>query len=168
MNLPDEKIRILGAAQFQCFKEPYTQSRQEILDEYRLDKYSTLILYAGSSRGNDEFRHLRHLEKLCKNIAKDLKILYRPHPWLSNVETVKQILQYKSKIINIDNNMIDFMNQVISGGLKNFYSTDYNHTHNILGAADIVISPLSTILIEALCHGKESLCLIPEEEDEGE
>ena len=30
------------------------------------------------------------------------------------------------------------------------------HTHNILGAADIVISPLSTILIEALCHGKES------------
>ena len=168
MNLPNEKIRILGAAQFQCFKEPYTQSRQEILDEYRLDKYSTLILYAGSSRGNDEFRHLIHLEKLCKNIAKDLKILYRPHPWLGNVETVKQILQYKSKIINIDNNMIDFMNQVISGGLKNFYSTDYNHTHNILGAADIVISPLSTILIEALCHGKESLCLIPEEEDEGE
>ena len=36
-----------------------------------------------------------------------------------------------------------------------------------LNAADIVISPLSTILIESLCHGKESICLIPKEEDIG-
>ena len=64
--------------------------------------------------------------------------------------------------------MIDFMHQILNGGINKFYSTDYMHTHNILGAADIVISPLSTILIEALCHGKESICLIPKEEDEGQ
>ena len=59
------------------------------------------------------------------------------------------------------------MHQIINGGLNNFYSTDYRHTHNILGAADIVISPLSTILIEGLCHGKDGICLIPKEEDKG-
>lgn len=168
MNLDNKKIRILGAAQFQCFKEAYTQSRKELLDEYGLEENTSLILYAGSSRGNDEFRHLLHLENICEKIDKNLKILYRPHPWLSDVEVVRKILYYNSKIIHIDNNMIDFMHQILNGGINKFYSTDYMHTHNILGAADIVISPLSTILIEALCHGKESICLIPKEEDEGQ
>jgi len=168
MNLKNDKIRILGAAQFQCFKEEYSQSRKELLNEYELDYKTTLILYAGSSRGNDEFKHLLKLEKICKNIDNSLKILYRPHPWLSDVEITKKILNYKSKVISIDNNMIEFMKLVIKGGVNKFYSTDYMHTHNILGAADIVVSPLSTILIEALCHGKESICLIPKEEDEGD
>ena len=167
MNLNRQKIRILGAAQFECFKEKYTQSREDLLSEYGLKENTTLILYAGSSKGNDEFRHLLYLENICKNTNNNLKIIYRPHPWLSDKETVRKILNHNSKIIMIDNTMIKFMQQIISQSQTSFFSTDYKHTHNILGAADIVISPLSTILIEALCHGKEAICLIPKEEDEG-
>ena len=168
MNLDSKKIRILGAAQFQCFKEEFTQSRDDLLNEYGLNQNTKLILYAGSSKGNDEFRHILYLEKICKKICSELRILYRPHPWLSDKETVRKILNLNSKNIFIDNTMIEFMKQIICEGVNRFYSTDYRHTHNILGAADIVISPLSTILIEALCHGKDAICLIPKEEDEGE
>ena len=40
-------------------------------------------------------------------------------------------------------------------------------THDLLSAVDAVISPLSTILIEAGLHGKPVMCLIPAKEDEG-
>ena len=167
MGLPNKKIKILGAAQFHCFKQKYNKTRDMILKEYQLSTKTKLILYAGSSQGNDEFRHLLYLEKICTQLDSNLKIMYRPHPWLSDVETAKKILNYKSNIIKIDKLMIPFMKKIIKNEISSFYSTDYNYTHDLLGASDIVISPLSTILIEALCHGKESICLIPEDEDGG-
>lgn len=167
MGLDKKRVKVLGSAQFQCFKEKNNLSRDQIISEYGFSGNTTLILYAGSSKENDEFKHLLYLENICKSINQDLKILYRPHPWLSDIETTKNIINYQSEIIKIDRTMIDFMHMVINGTINNFYSTNYKYTHDILNAADIVISPLSTILIEALCHGKESICLIPKEEDVG-
>ncbi len=165
MDMPEKKIKILGAAQFQCFNKNSNKTKDEILSEYKFSKSTLLILYAGSSQGNDEYRHLKYLEKLCLNLDKKIRIIYRPHPYLSDINTAKKILKIKSKIIKIDNLMITFMRKLIRKEIKSFFSTDYSYTHDLLSAADIVISPLSTILIESLCHGKESICLIPEDED---
>jgi len=41
-----------------------------------------------------------------------------------------------------------------------------SETHDLLNAVDAVISPLSTILIEAGLHGKPMICFIPQEEDD--
>ena len=167
MGLENNRVKVLGSAQFQCFKEKNKLTREQFISEYGFRDDATLILYAGSSKENDEFKHLLYLENICKSMNQELKILYRPHPWLSDIETAKNIMNYQSEIIKIDKTMIDFMHMVIKGTINNFYSTNYKYTHDILNAADIVISPLSTILIEALCHGKESICLIPKEEDIG-
>lgn len=167
MGLEKERVKILGSAQFQCFKKNNKLSRDKILSTYGFNDKTTLILYAGSSKENDEFKHLLCLENICRSLNKNLRIIYRPHPWLSDIQTAKNILNYQSEIIKIDNTMINFMNMVIKGTINTFYSTNYEYTHDILNASNIVISPLSTILIEALCHGKEAICLIPKEEDIG-
>ncbi len=165
MGLPPHKVKILGSAQFQCFNKKAKKNKAEILQEYKFNKDSILILYAGSSLGSDEFRHLINLEKLCLDLDKNLKIIYRPHPWLRDISTTSKILNMDSNIIRIDKKMIPFMHKVINKEISHFYSTDYNYTHQLLEVSDIVISPLSTILIESLCHGKQSICLIPEDED---
>ena len=41
---------------------------------------------------------------------------------------------------------------------------DYSDTHVVLSHADYVISPLSTILIEAGIHGKPIMCFLPLED----
>ena len=165
MGLANEKIKILGAAQFQCFNDKFNMKREAIFDEYEFSKDTILVLYAGSSMGNNEFRHLKFLEKICLEIDKKIRIIYRPHPWLSDIETAKKILNMNSKIIKIDKLMTPFLKKLIKNEINSFYSTEYKYTHDLLGASDIVISPLSTILIEALCHGNESICLIPKDEE---
>ena len=165
MGLPSEKIKILGSAQFQCFNDKFNLTREMFLKEYGFSNETILILYAGSSQGNDEFRHLKLLERICLELDKNIRIIYRAHPWLSDIKTAKKILNIKSNIIKIDKMMLPFMKKLINKKIYSFYSTDYKYTHDLLGASDIVISPLSTILIEALCHGKESICLIPKDED---
>ena len=44
--------------------------------------------------------------------------------------------------------------------------TDYMGTHNILSAVDILISNVSTILLEAAMHGKPILCMVSDEDIE--
>ena len=55
-------------------------------------------------------------------------------------------------------------------GIKNngYYLTfpDCSDTHVVLSYCDCVISPLSTILIEAAMHGKPVMCFIPLEDIE--
>lgn len=165
MGLPQNKIKILGAAQFQCFNDEYIKTREMILKDYQFPSDTILILYAGSSQGNDEFRHLLYLQEICKELDKNIRIIYRAHPWLSDSETSRKILNLNSNIIKLDPLMVPLMKKILVETATSFFATDYKYTHDLLGAADIVISPLSTILIEALCHGKEAICLIPEDEE---
>jgi CDP-glycerol glycerophosphotransferase (TagB/SpsB family) len=44
------------------------------------------------------------------------------------------------------------------------YLADYAETHVTLAAVDAVVSPLSTILLEAGVHGKPILAYLPDEE----
>ena len=59
-------------------------------------------------------------ENICRSLNKNLRIIYRPHPWLSDIQTAKNILNYQSEIIKIDNTMINFMNMVIKGTINTF------------------------------------------------
>ena len=82
MNLDNKKIRILGAAQFQCLLGLYSIKKE--LDEYGLQENTSLILYAGSSRVMTNLDN--SFENICEKIDKNLKKFYRPHPWLSDVK----------------------------------------------------------------------------------
>ncbi|MHB8618290.1 MAG: hypothetical protein ACYDAG_01760, partial [Chloroflexota bacterium] len=47
------------------------------------------------------------------------------------------------------------------------FMPDYEHTHQLLAAVDAVVSPVSTILLEAAMHGKPILAYLPEDEIQG-
>ena len=59
--------------------------------------------------------------------------------------------------------MINYLKRV-SKGIKSKQLDDPFLMHDILANIDGVISPLSTVLLEAAIHGKPSICLLPYED----
>ncbi len=68
-----------------------------------------------------------------------------------------KLIDKKWEHVSIDKSMINYLKEIKSGNKKKFMANYYD-THEILTNVDAVISPLSTILIEAAIHGKPSLC----------
>ena len=70
----------------------------------------------------------------------------------------KKSLKVKWKHIKIDVDMINYLKN-ISNGEETKYLSSYSHTHDLLSNVDCVISPLSTIILESLIHGKPVLSI---------
>ena len=91
--------------------------------------------------------------------------MYRPHPWGVGGNQGDRIIEENWKHVQIEYTM----KQYLEGIKKNGYHLtfpDYSDTHAVLSYCDCVISPLSTILIEAAMHGKPVMCFIPLEDIE--
>jgi len=167
MGIPPERIHIFGAAQFQIFRDYPTKTKDEVYEINGILPDKLAILYAGSSKGNQEFTHLRLLNvAIDRGLLKGVTVIYRPHPYGVAKEDARAILSGELTHIVIDHSMRGFMLDIANGVNQGFYITPYDETHNLLSAVDAVISPLSTMLIEAGLHGKPVMCFIPEEEDD--
>lgn len=161
MKMKPEKVIKFGAAQFDIFSNKIYLKHEAFRALYKLRKDQVVILYAGSSKSTNEIEHLSILDKAIKNkCLKNVKIIYRPHPWGGGGKGGKNLLNKKWKNIIIDKTMLKYLEYIKKGGNKKFLS-DYNDTHLMLSNVDAVISPLSTILIEATILGKPTLCFLP-------
>ena len=164
MSMPTEKIVKFGAAQFEVYRSPPRITRQEFCYQHHIDPDSKILLYAGSSKGSDEFSHLLEIENaIASGYFKNLKVIYRPHPWGNGGKEGSRILEYSWQHIRIESSMLDYLRQVKDGN-PGIYLADYRHTHDVLSSVDALVSPLSTILLEGAMHGKPVMCFLPDEE----
>ena len=164
MNMPEEKIIEFGAAQFDIYKELPKKNKEEILSYHGVfNLKKPTLLYAGSSKSTDEFSHLKKIDEAIN--AKKLpivNIIYRPHPWGEAGKDSLKFKEFKFKNVFIDRNMKNFLFD--NENNKEHYLSKYSDTRDLLYSVDAVISPLSTILIEAMIIGKPPLCFMPIEE----
>jgi hypothetical protein len=166
MAVPPDRIHIFGAAQFQVFRDPPNRARDEVCSINGIAPAQRVLLYAGSSKGNREPMHLRWLNESIKSgLLENVTVLYRPHPYGIAAADAREILECNLSHVTIEYGMRRFLEDIASCKNKGFHITPYSETHDLLSAVDAVISPLSTILIEAGLHGKPLMCFIPEEED---
>ena len=166
MSLPLEKVKDFGSAQFDIYRKKQKISKEKFLEINKVSNSKKIILYAGGSLGTNEYEHLKLLEKeIDKGTYGNSLILYRPHPWGGGGNKGDRIFEEKWKHVQIE----DTMKQYLEGIKKKGYHLtfpDYSDTHLVLSYCDCVISPLSTILIEAAMHGKPVMCFIPLEDIE--
>ena len=168
MGMSEERVYVFGAAQFEVFRQPVVRSRKKITESHNIASDDKLILYAGSSKGNAEDKHLNLLDHAIETgLIPSAKVIYRPHPYGVSQETAQRILETRFQHIHIEARMRTLIEDLAAGRHKGFFLTPYQETHDLLSAVDMVISPLSTILIEAGLHGKPVMCMIPTEEDVG-
>ncbi len=159
-----KNIRCFGAAQFEIYKTKPKIDKNTFLESNNIPPNSKIILYAGGSLGTNEFEHLKLLEKEIKNgNLQNTFILYRPHPWGGGGNKGEKIVRENWEFIKIESTMKNYLNSIASEGYKLSFP-DYSDTHVVLSYVDCVISPLSTILIEAAMHGKPIMCFLPMED----
>ena len=161
LKMSPNKIIKFGSAQFDIFSNKTKLDKKAFRKIYDIKKNEIVILYAGSSKSTDEIKHLSMLDNaINEKILREIKVIYRPHPWGGGGKNGKFLLDQNWNNIKIDKNMYEYLLKIKRGSTKK-YLADYKETHEILSNVDAVISPLSTILIEAAMHGKPSLCFLP-------
>ncbi len=164
VGLPKEKIRRFGAAQFEVYRQAPRVTREDFCRRHDISPAKTVVLYAGSSKGTDEFSHLSCLDEAIENgVMEDVEIVYRPHPWGAGGKGGERILSAAWKHVHIESTMHDYLVRA-QADPKAIHLADYRDTHDVLSSVDALISPLSTIILEALLHGKPAMCFLPVDE----
>lgn len=165
-GMPEERVVCFGAAQFDLYRNPPRIDREEFCHRYDIAPAKRILLYAGSSKGTDEFSHLCELDDaIARGQLADTVVVYRPHPWGDGGKGGDRILDRAWRNVRIEQTMREYLARVKKSGSLGITTPDYRDTHDILSSVDALISPLSTIIIEGALHGKPVLCFLPEEDD---
>ena len=94
----------------------------------------------------------------------DCFILYRPHPWKARKEGEEDFEALSWRHVLLSPDMRESYRSYGEPSGKRIKLADYEDTHTTLNAVDAVISPLSTILLEAAMHGKPIAAYLPDED----
>jgi hypothetical protein len=160
-QMPLDRTIKFGAAQFDVYRAPPRIGRETFCQVNGLNPALHILLYAGSSKGTDEIAHLTALDLAIESgQLGPVTVLYRPHPWGGGGRNGHLLLDAVWQNVHIESSMKDYLEKVC-GGFTGKYLPDYRDTHDVLSCVDAVISPLSTIILEAALHGKPVMCFLP-------
>ena len=164
LGIPFEHALTFGAAQFEIYRRPPRETPAVYRARLGVPAGRRLLLYAGSSKGLDETAHLLALERAIeRGELRDCSVLYRPHPWRATVEGEADFFALQWRHVAMAPDMAEYYRRHRQNrGI--IHLADYEDTHVTLSAVDAVISPLSTILLEAALHGKPILAYLPDED----
>ncbi len=164
MGMPPDRTIEFGAAQFDLYRTPPRIDRAEFCRRHRINPVAKILLYAGSSKGTDEFAHLVALdEAIEQGKLGSAVVVYRPHPWGDGGKGGSRVVDHAWRHVRIESTMLGYLEGVKAGN-RAITLPDYRDTHDVLSAVDALVSPLSTIILEAALHGKPSLCFLPDED----
>ena len=164
MGMPRSHLRRFGAAQFEVYNEPPRMDRAAFCRVHDIDPDQRILLYAGSSKETDEFGHLTAIEAMIEH--GDLPattVVYRPHPWGDGGRGGHRIVDHSWKHVRLERSMLGYLEQVKAGNSEKSLP-DYRDTRDLLCNIDALVSPLSTIIVEAARLGRAVLCFLPEDE----
>ncbi len=164
-GMAPERVICFGAAQFDIYRREPRVTREEFCRRHAIDPAKPILLYAGSSKGSDEFAHLQMIEEaIDRGTLAQIAVVYRPHPWGRGGYKGERLLDQPWRHVRIESSMRTYLEE-IRAGRKAIHLADYADTHDVLACVDAVVSPLSTILLEAALHGKPMLCFLPDEKE---
>ena len=164
VGTPEERTIRFGAAQFELYRDPPRIDRDTFCARHDIDPAKPILLYAGSSKGTEEFAHLREIDAAIESgKLADVALVYRPHPWGNGGKGGEGILDHAWKHVRIESSMRSYLEAVRDGDQRMTFP-DYRDTRDTLMAIDALVSPLSTIVVEAALVGKPALCFLPMEE----
>ena len=166
LRLPPERIEMFGAAQFQIYRTPITQSREVLCMKFKVPSNRPILLYSGAARSFNETGHLAMLDKAieCGEIP-HCHVLYRPHPWRGRLaKGEKSFYDVDLKHVSLDPHMEEFYRGIVTSPRSDMFMADYGVTHELMYLINALISPLSTMMLEAALHGKPVLAMFVDAE----
>jgi hypothetical protein len=147
-GLDPRRISVVGAPQFEKYLQPMDGRRGPARGRLGVDASTRVVLFPGTSAPFDELSVIALLDKaITSNIAlRHVRILYRPHPRAWARRSAGDIDPRALANVTLDD-------PARPGG------TTENHYLDLMAAVDGVVSPFSTMTLEAAVCGKPSLCI---------
>jgi hypothetical protein len=164
MRMDPDDVVPLGAAQFEVYRQPVTDSDEDLRRAFGVPAGLPCILYAGTSKSANDSRHLQMLdEAISAGRIPPCHLIYRPHPWRGPlVENERDFFELGLRHVTMDPHMADFYRRAISGKTLGFELANYRITRKLLHLVSGIVSPMSTILLEAAIVGKPALMFYPD------
>ncbi len=164
MHLDPARVVSFGAAQFDAFAAEPRVTRDDFAAENDVDPMTKIVLFAGSNSFTDEVATLTALdEAIADGRLPRTSIVYRPHPWGLGGRGGDRIAKAAWTHVKVHKPMRAYVT-AIAEGAAGMTLPDYRDTHDLLSSVDAVVSPLSTILVEAMLHGKPVAVFTPQGE----
>ncbi len=116
--------------------------KDQVKKKFNLDKSCKYLLFAGVTFPFDEKNSLEILNSVINKKYKNLKIIYKAHPYGTVIVDSIFIKKLKNIIVIPNNKFSEF---------KNYYF--------LLNSIEGIISPFSTMVLEGLYYNKPALCL---------
>jgi hypothetical protein len=165
VGMPPDRIVPFGAAQFDVFREPPRRTRADLAKALGIPADRHLFLFAGSNAQTDEFGTLMMLDQaIDSGRLPRAVIVYRPHPWGGGGRGGSRLATARFKHVIVDPHMRGYITALATGD-PGITLPDYRDTHELLALVDAVISPMSTILVEAALHEKPVIVHVPTSDD---
>jgi hypothetical protein len=169
IGLPSSSVRILGAAQFESYRRPHESDRNALRARFGVPLNKPLIVYAGASKGANDSRYLKIIdEALHSGAIPDAHCLYRPHPWRGGlVDGEQDFFALGLRHVTMDPHMTGFYRRESENPTGRLFVTDYDANRVLMQICDALVSPLSTMLLEAVMHGIPVTMFFPREDMTG-
>lgn len=150
-RIPQERIRITGVPQFEIYRDRIDMNTARKNLSLPVDK--KILLFAGTGVPFDEMAVLKKIDGLIgTELPSDILVLYRTHPKKhKSRKNEKDFTEYKFKNIVLDPENIS--------GKKKIGKTSLDYYTNLLCSIDGLISPFSTMTLEAALCGKPCLAI---------
>lgn len=162
-RLSHKRVANLGAPHYELLRPASGAEVRELRTSLGAAEDERLILFGGSFRQFDETGTLRDLERaIAKGLLGRVRIVYRPHPVRALRKYERNFFDYEWSHVVFDPDMRDryLREQHEPGYLKREAPMfDMAYLSRLISAADAVISPMSTLLVEALILGKPTMAI---------
>ncbi len=156
-------VHNLGAPHYEFLKTASQEEIHVLRTDLGVLEGERIILFGGSFRQFDETGTLLRLEKaIAGGLLGSLKIVYRPHPWRAARKYEDDFFKHHWKHVIFDPDMRDRYSreQTERGYIKrNVPMFDMVYLSRLLSSVDAVISPMSTLLMEALILDKPTMAI---------
>lgn len=162
-NVPKLSTISLGAPHYEFLKPGSAERSAEVRLSLGVRPGEKLILFGGSFRQFDETAAVRQLDDMIeKGVLGQVRVVYRPHPWRAERKHEDDFFKTDWKHVVFDPDMEERYRRARAepGYIKREVPMfDMAYLADLLSAVDAVISPMSTLLIEALLMKRPTLAI---------
>lgn len=147
-----EHVLEMGTPRFERYFETAIESGREVESE-------DYILFVGAAMPFDELSALKiaenTLEKMGQSFA-NTRVLYRPHPWQQKRKSPNEFEWESWKRTSLDPQIAT---RPVSVERKESFQPELSYYPSLLRKALLVVGPLTSMLLEALLCGRQTIAL---------
>jgi hypothetical protein len=169
-RLPSDRLPVIGAAHFEHYFDPERMDAAAAEAARLVEDGIPRLLFAGGSRGHAEVPYLEQLEAAIEDgRLPRIRVIYRPHPW-RDARRERNFYDVGFKHVEMDPQLAgrftpETINRNWPGKAKATYAPALSYYPVLLQSVSAIITPLSTLSLEAALVGQPILAMAGFEEE---